>query len=146
MVIRILRASTLLAVLIAACAAAGALADVVSVRGDAVAGSARGGVLSGHWSGYIARSGASRQKIVIEINARETGGTWQLGSRCYGTLTLQSISGGYHHYLRHVASAATCAGGDVDCLMPDAGAVYDSVTSHIGGAYDQSGKLKRIRA
>ncbi len=105
--------------------------------------------LSGRWSGYISRNtsyGVQRRHITITINARETAGTWSLGARCYGPLTLESISGGYHHYLRHLAAGVTCAGGDVDCLKRAGASIYDAVTSHLGGAWDTSGTLKRMRA
>lgn len=108
-----------------------------------------GGPLSGRWTGYISRQtsyGTRRQRITITINARETRGSWKLGARCYGPLTLDSISGGYHHYLRHVARGASCAGGDVDCLKRAGAALYDAVTSHLGGAWDTSGTLRRVRS
>lgn len=108
-----------------------------------------GGPLSGRWTGYISRQtsyGTRRQRITITINARETRGSWRLGARCYGPLTLDSISGGYHHYLRHVAGAASCAGGDIDCLKRAGAALYDAVTSHLGGAWDTSGTLRRVRS
>jgi hypothetical protein len=107
-----------------------------------------GGPLTGTWSGYIVGQPGShlkRQHIVIVVNARETGGSWQLTDTCRGPLTLDSISGGYHHYLRKVARGATCAGGDIDCLKPAGADVYDSVTSHLGGEYDASGTLHRVR-
>jgi hypothetical protein len=52
----------------------------------------------------------------------------------------------YHHFRRHVARGANCAGGDVDCLKRAGAALYDAVTSHLGGAWDTSGTLKRVRA
>ena len=39
---------------------------------------------------------------------------------------------------------ATCAGGDVDCLERVGANLYDAVTSHLGGAYDLSGALRRL--
>lgn len=108
-----------------------------------LAGTTHGGRLTGTWSGYI--TGGKRQHIVVVVNAKETGGSWKLSPRCYGPLKLQDISGGYHHYLRERGRGSTCAGGDVDCLKPYGVNVYDSVTSHLGGAWDQWGTLRRVR-
>jgi hypothetical protein len=105
------------------------------------------GRLTGTWSGYIAGkpgSGVKRHHIRIVVNARETGGSWEISSTCHGPLTLESISNGYHHYLRKLARGATCAGGDVDCLKRAGADVYDAVTSHLGGEYDSSGTLRRV--
>jgi hypothetical protein len=104
------------------------------------------GPLTGTWSGYIAGGGVRREHIVIVVNASETGGSWSLGATCRGPLTLDSISNGYHHYLRKLARGATCAGGDIDCLKRVGATVYDAVTSHRGGAYDEGGTLRRVRA
>jgi hypothetical protein len=106
------------------------------------------GPLTGTWRGIIAGapgSGVKPQRIVIVVNGPETGGTWSLGSTCRGPLTLDSISDGFHHYLRHVASGSTCSGGDIDCLERAGVNVYDAVTSHLGGAWDVSGTLRRVR-
>ncbi len=112
----------------------------------AFARTTRGGPLTGTWSGYITGnpgSGVKRQQIVIVVNARETGGSWKLSDACHGPLTLDSISNGYHHFLRKLARGSTCAGGDVDCLKRAGANVYDAVTSHRGGEYDASGTLRR---
>jgi hypothetical protein len=106
------------------------------------------GPLTGTWSGYITGqpgSGVKREHIVIVVNARETGGSWKISATCHGALTLDSISNGYHHYLRKLVRGATCAGGDVDCLKRLGAKLYDAVTSHLGGAYDSSGTLRRVR-
>jgi hypothetical protein len=105
------------------------------------------GRLTGTWSGYIAGqpgSGVKRRHIRIVVNARETGGSWSISATCHGPLTLDSISNGYHHYLRRLARGATCAGGDIDCLKRVGADVYDAVTSHISGEYDSSGTLRRV--
>ena len=114
----------------------------------AVAAPARthGGPLTGTWSGYItgqANSGVKRHHIVIVVNARETAGSWEISAACHGSLTLDSISNGYHHYLRRLARGSTCAGGDIDCLKRVSANVYDAVTSHLGSAYDAGGTLRR---
>ena len=63
-----------------------------------------------------------------------------------GPLTLDSISNGYHHHLRKLARGSACVGGDIDCLEPIGPNVYDAVTSHLGGEYDSSGTLRRVRS
>lgn len=103
-----------------------------------------GGPLTGTWSGYIAGNGVKRQHIVIVVNAKESGGSWRLNATCHGALTLDSISNGYHHYLRKRGKGVTCATGDIDCLKRAGANVYDAVTSHLGGAYDVSGTLRRV--
>lgn len=110
----------------------------------AVARSTHGGPLTGTWSGYVA-SGGKRKHIVIVVDAKETGGTWKLGATCYGPLTLDSISNGYHHYLRKRGHGAACAGGDIDCLKRVGANVYDAVTARRGAAYDSGGTLRRVR-
>jgi hypothetical protein len=69
------------------------------------------GPLTGTWSGYIAGSpgsGVKRRHIRIVINARETGGSWEVSSTCNGPLTLDSISSDYNHYLRRLAWGDLC--------------------------------------
>ena len=112
----------------------------------ATGSSSGGGPLTGTWGGVIAGSGAGRQHILITVNARQNGGSWQLSATCHGTLTLDSISNGYHHYLRKLAHGSTCSGGDIDCLKRVGANVVDAVTSHKGGEYDQGGTLHRVRA
>jgi hypothetical protein len=115
----------------------------------AAVGRTHGGPLTGTWSGYITGqpgSGVKRHHIVIVVNANETGGSWALGAMCAGPLRLDSISNGYHHYLRRTGRRSTCAGGDVDCLKRVGANVYDAVTSHLGGEYDSSGTLRRVRS
>lgn len=105
--------------------------------------------LTGRWSGYISGKsdeGVQRQHISVVVNAKQTGGSWRINARCYGALTLDSISNGYHHYLRRVARGATCAHGDIDCLKRVGANVYDAVTSHRGGEYDVTGTLRRVNS
>jgi len=123
--------------------AAVAIASVLVGAGLATGG--HRGPLAGTWSGSLTGGSAGRgARIVIVVNARETGGSWQLSATCRGPLALDSISGGYHHYLRKLAPGATCAGGDIDCLKLAGASLYDSVTSHLGGTYDVSGTLRRL--
>ena len=113
----------------------------------AFAKTSQGGKLTGTWSGYIAGdpgSGIKRQHIRVVVNANETGGSWKISATCYGGLTLDSISNGYHHYFRKLARGATCASGYVDCLKREGANIYDAVTSPRGGGYDSSGTLRRV--
>jgi len=121
--------------------AAAFLATAVTAFGSP----SRGGPLTGTWSGFIAGSG-QRQHILITVNAKQTGGSWKLSNTCQGSLTLDTISGGYHHYLRKPTGGSRCAGGDIDCLKRVGGNVYDAVTSHRGGEYDVGGTLRRVVA
>src|SRR5438105_11317396 len=107
----------------------------------ALAGNA-GGTLTGAWSGVLSAGGTHGDHIVIVVNARETGGSWRIDATCHGQLTLQSISNGYHHYVRKLAPGATCAGGDVDCLKRVGAGVYDTVTPHRGSTHAVSGTLR----
>src|SRR5690349_5440979 len=80
----------------------------------------RAGLLTGTWTGVLSGSaggGVLRERIVVVVNANERGGSWRINASCRGELTLDSISGGYHHYRRRVVSTASCRGGDIDCLM-----------------------------
>jgi hypothetical protein len=128
------------------------LAIAVSVGASAIVAFGKpshNGRLTGTWSGYIAGnpgSGVKRHHMRIVVNAGETGGSWRISATCHGPLTLDSISNGYHHYLRKLARGATCAGGDVDCLRRVGADVYDAVTSHIGGQYDSRGTLRHVTA
>jgi hypothetical protein len=142
MVSRVRRVAVVLITALGVGSSVSAYADSSAHRSTAAT---RRGPLSGSWTGYIG-SGSSRQTMAITINALETRGTWQISASCRGTLTLDSISGGYHHFRRHAASGASCAGGDVDCLKRDGAQLYDAVTSHLGGAWDVSGLFKRARA
>jgi hypothetical protein len=123
-----------------------AAATFVATASGALGSTSRGGPLTGTWSGVIAGSGVQRQHILIVVNAEQNGGSWKLSATCHGPLTLDSISSRYHHYLRKLAHGSTCAGGDIDCLRRVGANVYDAVTSHRGGEYDQSGTLHRVLA
>lgn len=133
------------AALVGATVAAGPAARSGMARTTQVS---RTGVLSGTWKGTLsgpAGAGIHRERIVIVVNARESAGRWHVSSTCHGRLTLDSVSGGYHHYRRRVASGASCRGGDVDCLMRVGAKLYDSVTPRRGG-YARSGTLRRVRS
>jgi hypothetical protein len=119
---------------------------ICAVTAAAAMGRTHSGPLTGTWSGYISGGGVKRQHIVIVVNAAETGGSWELSSSCRGPLTLDSISGGFHHYRRRLARGSTCAGGDVDCLERVGANLYDAVTARAGSAWDESGMLRRARS
>lgn len=107
------------------------------------------GPLTGTWSGYIngqINSGVKRHRIVIVVNANETGGSWEISGACHGPLTLESISYGYHHYLQKLARGSTCGARDIDCLKPAGANVYDAVSPRLNAAYVASGTLRRIRS
>jgi len=105
-----------------------------------------GGTVAGTWAGVLTGSsgGVRAERIVIVVNASESAGTWKLSTKCYGRLTLDSVSGGYHHYRRRLSAGVICAGGDVDCLMRVGANLYDTVTPHPGGAA-LSGTLRPVR-
>ena len=124
------------------------VAGVCAVSAVAAVGRPHRGPLTGTWSGHIAgqaNSAVKRHHIVIVVNAKETGGSWKLSATCHGPLTLDSISNGYHHYLRKLAPGSTCKGGDIDCLKRVGANLYDSMTARLGGAYNSSGTLRRKR-
>jgi hypothetical protein len=107
----------------------------------------RSGVLTGTWKGTLSGSAGGsirRERILIVVNARESAGRWKVSSTCHGSLTLDSVSGGYHHYRRRVASGASCHGGDIDCLMRIGANLSDWVTPRPGG-YARGGTLRRVR-
>ena len=131
------------AVLIGATAAAGAAASPSMARTIRVSQS---GVLTGTWTGTLsgsAHGSIRRERILIVVNAHESAGRWKVSPTCHGNLTLDSVSGGYHHYRRRVASGASCPGGDIDCLMRSGANMYDTVTPRPGG-YALNGTLHRV--
>jgi hypothetical protein len=113
---------------------------------EATAPAHNGGTLAGAWAGVLTGSSGSvpKERITIVVNAAEGAGTWSLSTTCHGRLTLDSVSGGYHHYRRRLSAGATCAGGDVDCLMRVGSSVYDSVTPPPGRAA-VGGTLRRVQ-
>jgi hypothetical protein len=105
------------------------------------------GGLTGTWSGYIAGKpggAVKRYHMRIVVNARETGGSWRISGSCHGSLTLENISNGFHHYHRLLASGAHCGRGYIDCLERHGAGLYDAVTSRAGGEYDSYGTLSRV--
>jgi hypothetical protein len=143
---RVTRLLLLIAVLVVSTAAV----DSAATAGTAPANHAGGGAsLTGTWKGVLSGSydGSARtQRIRITINTRHTAGRWKVNATCYGRLTLDAISDGSHHYLRHKArgTSASCLGGDIDCLWPHGATIYDNVTPRPGG-WSRAGTLKRVR-
>jgi hypothetical protein len=138
------RCLVIAAVLVGASAAAGSAATP-SVASTARV--SRSGVLSGTWRGTLTGSADGsirRERILIVVNASESAGRWKVSPTCHGSLTLDSVSNGYHHYRRRVASGASCLGGDIDCLMR-VGANISGVTPRPGG-YALNGTLRRVRS
>jgi hypothetical protein len=132
------------AVLVGATGAAGAAATPSMASTARVS---RSGVLSGTWRGTLSGSANRRnrrERILIVVNAHESAGRWKVSPTCHGSLTLDSVSNGYHHYRRHVASGASCLGGDIDCLMRVGTNISDWVTPRPGG-YVRGGTLHRVR-
>jgi len=132
------------AVLVGATVAAGFAATPSTARATRVS---RSGALTGTWTGTLSGSAGGsirRERILIVVNAHENAGSWKVSPTCHGSLTLDSVSGGYHHYRRRVASGASCFGGDVDCLMRIGANVSDWVTPRPGG-YALNGTLHRAR-
>ena len=141
------QAAVALAVVLVSAAVAAAGYAAPSVTATTAPASNRSAPLTGTWTGALTGppgSGVRAERVVIVVNAGETGGSWTLSATCHGPLTLDGVSDGYHHYLRKLARAATCAGGDVDCLKKVGANMYDAVTSHLGGAHDLSGTLRRV--
>jgi hypothetical protein len=122
------------------------LAGMTATASSAATPRATVGPLTGTWRGVLTGTfnGATRHEpLTITVNGPQTAGTWRVSAGCRGTLTLASISGGYHHYLRHLASGSTCHGGDVDCIKRVGANVYDSITPRANGWY-RSGTLRRV--
>ena len=121
---------------------AAVLAGLTAAASSAATPRATHGPLTGTWKGVLT-DGTKKEPLTITVNARQTAGTWKVNASCHGTLVLDSISNGYHHYRRHIASGSTCAGGDIDCLMRSGASVYDTITPRPGG-WSRSGTLHRV--
>jgi len=139
-------AAVVITSVLASAAMATAASAAPSVTATTAAANNHNGPLTGTWTGDITGqpgSGVPGNRVVVVVNASETGGSWKLGATCRGPLMLDSISNGYHHYRRKLVPGATCTGGDVDCLKRIGASLYDAVTSHLGSAHDLSGTLRR---
>jgi hypothetical protein len=97
--------------------------------------------LVGTWSGTLESSG---EQLTLTVAKRELSGAWKLSPTCYGTLSLESISGGYHHYNRIASPGASCAGGGVDCIWREGSKqILDLYVPAEGD--ESSGLLSRVR-
>ncbi len=123
--------------------AAAVLAALTATASAAATPRAAHGPLTGTWRGVLT-DGTHNEHITITVNARQNAGTWKVSASCHGKLSLDSISGGSHHFRRHLAAGSTCAGGDIDCLWPQGTAVYDNVTPRPNG-WSRNGTLHRVR-
>jgi hypothetical protein len=119
------------------------LAGMTATAGSAATVRAAHRPLTGTWRGVLS-NGSRKERITLTLNPRQTQGTWRTSASCHGKLTLHEVSGGSHHYLRHLASGSTCAGGDIDCLWRQGKGVYDNVTPRSGG-WSRAGTLRRVR-
>jgi hypothetical protein len=97
--------------------------------------------LVGTWSGTLESSG---EHLTLTVARRELTGTWKLSPTCYGTLALESISNGYHHYNRIASPDASCIAGGVDCLWRDGSKQVLDLYVPAEGA-ESSGLLRRVR-
>ncbi len=97
--------------------------------------------LVGTWSGTLESSG---EQLTLTVARREQNGTWKLSPTCYGTLALESISGGYHHYNRIAAPEASCTAGGVDCIWREGSKQVLDLYVPAEGA-ESSGLLTRVR-
>jgi hypothetical protein len=131
-----------------ACSALAVAALLATITATGSTAAPQSGVLSGTWVGVLSGSvnGTTRhEKIRLVINSGETGGSWRVSAACHGRLTLDSISGGSHHYRRHLASGGSCHGGDIDCLWREGTKIYDNITPRPGG-WSRNGYLRRARS
>jgi hypothetical protein len=124
------------------------LAGATATASAAAAPRAAHGPLTGTWKGVLTgtlNGNTAHEHITITINGPQTAGTWKVSASCHGKLTLDSISNGYHHYLRHIAAGSTCVGGDIDCLEREGAKVGDWITPRSGG-WARNGSLYRVPA
>jgi hypothetical protein len=104
----------------------------------------------GTWSGYLtpaAGSHASRQRFTVVVDRGERAGTWRISARCSGTLRLDNISNGFHHYHRVAGAHPGCAPLGVDCLKRDGSRIVDwfvstSGTANSNGGFSRTGAVK----
>jgi hypothetical protein len=96
--------------------------------------------LVGTWSGTLESSG---EQLTLTVAPRERTGTWKLSPTCYGTLALESISDGYHHYNRIASPGASCTAGGVDCLWREGSKQVLDLYVPAEGA-ESSGLLTRV--
>jgi len=123
------------------------LAGLTATASSAATSRSTQSSLSGAWTGVLTgtvNGVTQHERVTFTINSRQAAGTWKVSASCKGKLSLDSISGGSHHFLRHLASGSTCAGGDIDCLWPQGKTIYDNVTPRPNG-WSRNGILHRVR-
>jgi hypothetical protein len=126
---------------IAACVAAAA-ALVLAGPIDAAPATS----IVGTWSGFLtpaSGSHASRQRLTVVVDRGERAGTWRISARCAGTLRLDDISNGFHHYHRVAGAHPSCAPLGVDCLKRDGSRIVDWFVSNSGTA-NGNGAFRRL--
>lgn len=129
-----------LSVLVAGVAAGGAL--VLAGASEAAPATS----IVGTWSGYLTPatgSHASRQRLTVVVDRGERAGTWRINARCAGTLRLDNISNGFHHYYRVAGPHPGCAPLGVDCLKRDGSRIVDWFASNSGTA-NSNGAFRRL--
>ena len=129
-----------LSALIAGVAAVGAL--VLAGASEAAPATS----IVGTWSGYLtpaAGSHVSRQRLTVVVGRGERAGTWRISARCAGTLRLDNISNGFHHYYRVAGAHPGCAPLGVDCLKRDGSRIVDWFVSNSGTA-NSNGAFRRL--
>ncbi len=91
----------------------------------------------GTWSGFLtpaSGSHASRQRLTVVVDRGERAGTWRISARCAGTLRLDDISNGFHHYYRVAGAHPSCAPLGLDCLRRVGARIVDWFVSNSGTA------------
>ena len=129
-----------LSVLVACVAAGGAL--VLAGATEAAPATS----IVGKWSGYLipaTGSHTSRQRLTVVVNRGERAGTWRINARCAGSLRLDNISNGFHHYYRVAGAHPGCAPLGVDCLKRDGSRIVDWFVSNSGTA-NGNGAFRRL--
>ncbi len=127
-------------VLVACVAAAAALVLAGPI------GAAQSTSIVGTWSGYLtpaSGSHASRQRLTVVVDRGERAGTWRISARCAGTLRLDDISNGFHHYYRVAGAHPNCAPLGVDCLKRVGARIVDWFVSNSGTA-NSDGAFRRL--
>lgn len=120
-----------------------AIAAVVAAGGaNAARSSSSASSLVGKWKGHLGASGKRTLSFQVSINSNQRSGTWRISSSCSGTLRLDDISDGYHHYYREYGKDRGCGPPGVDCLRRTGAGVVDWF-SNPQGIVSYDGTLRR---
>jgi hypothetical protein len=123
--------------------AVGALVVINSVAADPAAKS-----IVGTWSGALTDESGShpaRRHFTMVVYRGERAGRWRLNAQCGGTLRLDNISNGYHHYYRVAGANPGCVALGVDCLKRDGARMEDEfVPDASADAPNSSGEFRRV--